>query len=126
MRRIASAVLIWSLALGLTFSCMLDKPNPEEILPGGRWMAAEATRDGRPTGTLTDLFFEFHPNDSLYTNISGNGLDMRYFIENNVIQQRKGPFDADYAIESLTQVEMVVTTVLNGSSFRIKLVKRGK
>lgn len=126
MRRIASAVLIWSLALGLTFSCTLDKPNPEEILPGGRWMAAEATRDGRPTGTLTDLFFEFHPNDSLYTNISGNGLDMRYFIENNVIQQRKGPFDADYAIESLTQVEMVVTTVLNGSSFRIKLVKRGK
>jgi hypothetical protein len=126
MRRIASAVLIWSLTLGIITSCMPDKPNPEEILPGGRWMAAEATRDGRPTGTLTDLFFEFHPNDSLYTNIAGYELDMRYFVEDNIIQQRKGPFDADYAIESLTPVEMVVNTVLNGSSFRIKLVKRGK
>jgi len=51
---------------------------------------------------------------------------MRYFIENDVIQQRFGPFDADYAIESLTPVEMVVNTQLNGSAFRIKFVKQGK
>lgn len=126
MYRFAAAISISCLVMCLGASCMLDKPNPEEILPGGRWMAAEATRDGRPTGTLTDLYFEFHPNDSLYTNISGNGLDMRYYIVNNVIQQRKGPFDADYVIESISQVEMVVNTELNGSAFRIKFVKQGK
>jgi hypothetical protein len=126
MYRFASAFFMVGLLAGFSYACMSDKPNPVDILPGGRWMAAEATRDGRPTGTLTDLYFEFHPNDSLYTNITGYGIDMRYFIENDVIQQRFGPFDADYAIESLTPVEMVVNTQLNGSAFRIKFVKQGK
>ncbi len=119
-------IIIAVVAIGGFSACMFDKPNAEEILPGGRWVVAEATRDGRPTGTLTDLFYEFHPNDSLFTNISGNPEGMRYYIQNDVIQQRKGPFDADFAIQSITKEEMVVTTMLNGSEFRIRFIKQGK
>lgn len=106
-------------------SCMTDKPNTEEMLPG-RWMAAEATRNGKPTGTLTDLFFEFLPNDSLYTNIAGSPQGMRFYVEDGVIQQRKGPFDADYKVQSITEKEMVLNTTLNGFDFTIKFVRQGR
>lgn len=104
---------------------MTDKPNTEEMLPG-RWMAAEATRNGKPTGTLTDLFFEFLPNDSLYTNIAGSPQGMRFYVEDGVIQQRKGPFDADYKVQSITEKEMVLNTTLNGFDFTIKFVRQGR
>lgn len=105
-------------------SCKTDKPKPEELLPG-RWVAVEATRNGRPTGTLTDLFFEFLPNDSLFTNIAGSPQGMRYYVEDNVIQQRKGPFDADFNVQSINEQEMVVSTTLNGFDFVIRFVKQG-
>ena len=105
-------------------SCKTDKPKPEELLPG-RWVAVEATRNGRPTGTLTDLFFEFLPNDSLFTNIAGSPQGMRYYVEDHVIQQRKGPFDADFNVQSINEQEMVVSTTLNGFDFVIRFVKQG-
>lgn len=105
-------------------SCKTDKPKPEELLPG-RWVAVEATRNGRPTGTLTDLFFEFLPNDSLFTNIAGSPQGMRYYVEDHVIQQRKGPFDADFNVQSINEQEMVVSTTLNGFDFVIRFVKKG-
>ncbi len=120
-------LVLWGAALvAQLFSCGWGKPDPAEILPGGRWLAAEATRDGKPTGTLTDLFYEFLPNDSLYTNIAGSPQGMRYYIVDNVIQQRKGPFDADLVIESITPAEMVVHTILNESEFRVRFVKQAQ
>ncbi len=124
MRKLYVIPVLWAVLFAA--SCMFDKPNPQELLPGGRWVVADAVRDGRPTGTLTDLFYEFLPNDSLFTNISGTPEGMRYYVEDNVIQQRKGPFDADFAIQSITKEEMVVTTVLNSSEFRIRFVRQGQ
>lgn len=119
-------ILLGAALAAQLLSCGWGKPDPSEILPGGRWLAAEATRDDKPTGTLTDLFYEFLPNDSLYTNIAGSPQGMRYYIVDNVIQQRKGPFDADLVIESITPSEMVIRTILNESEFRVRFVKQAQ
>lgn len=100
------------------------KPDIQEVLPGGRWVVASATRDGKPTGTLTDLYFEFHANDSLVTNITGVPGEMRWYVQDEVIQQRKGSFDADYRVQKITADEMEVSTTLNGSEFIILFSKR--
>lgn len=100
------------------------KPDIQEVLPGGRWVVASATRDGKTTGTLTDLYFEFYPNDSLVSNIAGVPGEMRWYVQEDVIQQRKGPFDADYQVQNISASDMEVTTTLNGSAFVIKFTKK--
>ncbi|HRD81778.1 MAG: hypothetical protein IAE84_19175 [Saprospiraceae bacterium] len=113
-----------ALSVLLFFIACSVKPDIQEVLPGGRWVVASATRDGKPTGTLTDLYFEFHANDSLVTNITGVPGEMRWYVQDGVIQQRKGSFDADYKVQKMTADEMEVATTLNGSEFVILFSKR--
>lgn len=121
MRKLRAFVVVIGL---LSLLACSGTPDVQEVLPGGRWMVASATRDGKPTGTLSDLYFEFHANDSLVTNITGVPGEMRWYVQNGVIQQRKGSFDADYKVEKISADEMEVTTTLNGSEFVILFSKR--
>lgn len=116
------AIMVAGMLIAL--SACSRQPDIQEIVQGGRWVAASATRDGKPTGTLTDLYFEFHPNDSLITNITGVPGEMRWYVQDGVIQQRKGSFDADYKVEKVSADEIEVSTTLNGSAFVIQLLKQ--
>lgn len=58
------------------------------------------------------------------TNITGVPGEMRWYVQDGVIQQRKGSFDADYKVQKMTTDEMEVTTTLNGSEFVILFSKR--
>ncbi|MBX2928751.1 MAG: hypothetical protein KF852_13025 [Saprospiraceae bacterium] len=120
MRKI-HAFLVFS-ALLYASACGTDKPNVEELLPG-RWTVADATRDNRPTTTLTGLFFEFAPDGRVNTNINNSTETMRFTVVDNIIQQRQGTLDADYKVETMSDKEMVVTTRLYDVDFKIRLVK---
>lgn len=109
-------------ALLYASACGTDKPNVEELLPG-RWTVAEASRAGRPTTTLADLFFEFAPDGRVNTNMNGSTETMRFTLVDNIIQQRQGTLDADYKVETMSDKEMVITTTLYDADFKIRLVK---
>ncbi len=109
----------------LIWSCTSEPKNTTELEPGqviGKWEVTEATRSGRPTGTLDDLYFEFLADGTMNTNLPTAEGSSEYQLNGNVLQQR-GTVDINYTIESLTESVMILKTELQNLEFRFSLAK---
>lgn len=106
-------------------SCQQDSKktasNAELIL--GRWDIQEANRNGRPTESLAELYYEFYEDGSMRTNLTGASEQCKFELDNNSLYQRESKMDADYLIEELTDSTLVISTELRGSAFRFLLSK---
>lgn len=106
--------------LGL-ISCSSEKKIVESDIVG-RWEVYQAERGGKPTQTVNGAYFEFMPENQLYTNILGEGMMTGYNIYNNVIVQQGGQ-KVRYAIEALNEEKMTLSAEINGVDFVLDLVK---
>jgi hypothetical protein len=98
--------------------CALFQPDPAELLPG-KWVVAEAIRDGKPTPTLSGLYLEFTQPDILSTNVAGAPEKMQYILEGKTIRQRGGSVAVDYDIMEIARDSMKLSTIINGAAFEI-------
>ena len=121
--RIAARIAVLFLVFGVIYSCKPEaKTNHAELILG-RWDIQEATRNGKPTESLAELYFEFFEDGSMRTNLSGTAEQAKYEISDSKISQRDSPLEADYVIESLVDSTLLLSTELRGFNFRFLLVK---
>lgn len=110
-------------AFALFLSCKRDPGiTTDQVL--GRWELDYATRDGRPTESLEELYYEFLPDGTLRTNMSGAPETATYAIENNILQQRQGRIEADYTIVELSDSVLVLSANIRNYAFQFRLLKR--
>lgn len=86
----------------------------------GRWDLREATRNGKPTTSLDELYFEFYADGTIRTNFSGATESAQYRLEENRIIQRESSLDTEYEIESINDSLMVMTTALERNDINYK------
>lgn len=113
------------LMLTITFwGCTNEEPvfQKDNIL--GRWEIKEATRNGKPTESLDQLFFEFFADGTMTTNLSGTRESANYEIEEDQIFQRESQFDVDYTIRNLSDSTLDLTTQLRDYFFKLSLAKK--
>ncbi len=110
------------------FSACEKESEKDATLLIGRWEVTEATRNGRPTESLAELYFEFTSEGGLMTNVAGFPEEGTYEVRGDKILQRNTQLDAEYNIEELASDHMILTTELlagNGAryAFRFDLKK---
>lgn len=118
---INSLVAITLTAL-LAGGCKSEPDNTAQLLEG-RWELVEATRDGQPSETLQDLYFEFLPGGQLNTNIAGGEETALYELDKKIIRQRQSRIEADYTIEEISAQTLVISANIRDYAFRFKLAK---
>lgn len=115
------------LVLGAISLLACQSTNMEETaqLLIGRWEIEQATRNGSPTESLANLYFEFTTDGTLMTNMNmtGEAEQGTYELKNNQVLQRNTQLSADYNIEEITDANLILSTELNGTSFRFDLKK---
>ncbi|MEM1325487.1 MAG: lipocalin family protein [Bacteroidota bacterium] len=85
----------------------------------GKWELKEASRNGDPTTTLSDLYFNFSEDGTLDTNMPTMEGSSEYEVEGMEIEQEGNGFEQDYVIESLTEDELILTTNIQNYDFRM-------
>lgn len=107
----------------LLVACEEETPTQtEDIL--GRWELQIAERNGRPTESLSELYFEFYEGGKMRTNLTGTTEDLNYVIEGNVIEQRNGQFDVDYKIMNLADSLLILAASIREIPFKFTLKKK--
>ena len=117
-----SSILLLTIFASAFTSCKQDSGETTQMIQG-RWEVQEASRNGRPTESLADLYFEFKPEGVLSTNVAGAPEEGTYEIKGDMVLQRNTRIDADYKIEELTEQSLVLTTELRGYAFRFAMKK---
>jgi hypothetical protein len=104
---------------------LVKNDNTEETaqLLVGRWELEQALRNGSPTESLTDLYFEFTSDGKLMTNIAGLPEEGTYELKKEQLLQRNTQIDADYTIEEIADSNLVLSTDLRGYAFRFLFKK---
>ncbi len=97
--------------------------NPELLY--GHWDIKSAQRDGHPTETLTNTFFEFNEDGKMLTNFNIDGIEVLgdFEIEGQQITQKGNP-DIKYSIEVLEEDKLVLFAKLMNYDFRLNLKKK--
>ncbi len=105
-------------------ACKNDTGNVAEKVIG-QWEILEATRNNRPTESLSELYFEFTADGKLLTNIAGIPETLTYEIKKDKIYQKGSSLgEIYYNIESIEDNTMIISTELRSFSFRFSLQKR--
>ncbi|MDX1667721.1 MAG: lipocalin family protein [Saprospiraceae bacterium] len=97
--------------------CQSDVQDEQREMLLGKWELTEATRDGRYTESLDELFFEFYQDGEMRTNLSGRVESATYELEDNLLLQRESQIETDYQIEQLDEEKLMMSTNLRGSHF---------
>lgn len=100
-----------------------SKEAVETAQLNGTWELKEASRNGDPTTTLSDLFFIFSDDGTLETNMPTMEGSSEYEVEGMEIEQEGNGFEQDYMIESLTEDELILTTNIQNYDFRMVFSK---
>lgn len=117
-----SSVVLAALAVVLTGACKSEPDDTAQLLTG-RWELIEATRDGQPSETLQDLYFEFLPDGQLNTNIAGGPESALYELDKKTVRQRQSRIEADYTIEEISDSLLVLSAKIRDYAFRFRLAK---
>lgn len=88
----------------------------------GRWDLVECYRDGQPTGTLKDVFFDFS-DELLETNIPSIEGKGTYTLEDNVIQQELSDKKNRFIIQAIDESTLTITTNVQRFRFEFQLTK---
>lgn len=87
-----------------------------------RWEIREASRNGRITESLDQLYFDFTADGTLKTNLTGVTETGTYEMQEEQILQRGMQIDTDYKIEMLSDTLLVLTTAIRNSNFKFELI----
>lgn len=91
----------------------------------GRWEVASAERDGKPTESLTGIFFEFKDEGKITTNFNLEGTEVNadFTLTGNTVDQQ-GTVANSYLIDKLEGKEMIMRTTQMNRSFKLFLEKK--
>ncbi len=112
--------ILFFILLVLLTSCQVDKTD--HSLLQGRWNMVQAFREGRPTTTLKDAYFEFLGDSILKTNLLQEDLIFKYALDGQKISQ-KGQMNIDYQILQLTKDSMQLYARIKKYDFNFFLLK---
>ncbi len=104
-------------------SCINDN-NIQEADLLGQWEIASAFRNGQATESMTGLYFHFKEDGKLLTNMTGMEESYEFEIDDQIILQRNGSLDADYAVSLMTTDSLILTTSLRSKEFKMILSKQ--
>ncbi len=122
VKRLATFFLMLTTILLSFPACESEPENVEEHLIG-RWEIVNATRDGRPAETLSDLYYEFNADGSMLTNLPVGEAESTYEIDGSTLTQKTAQMDVEYRIESITDSTLVLTATIRDTPFRFNLQK---
>lgn len=124
MRLFIVKLILLGLFLG-ALSCNKENEATAKMLMG-RWELQEGFRNGEPTESLTDLFFEFGKEGRMETNLPlpEAGGPSTYAAEKQVIVQRQGGVEVEYQIEMLNDSVLIINTSMRNYDFRFVLRKK--
>ena len=106
-------------------SCSTEVETLDAALLYGRWDIKSAQRDGHPTETLTNTFFEFDEQGKMVTNfnLEGNEVSGEFVINGSKITQKGDP-EINYSVEILEENKLVLLTKLMDYNFTLNLKKK--
>lgn len=105
------------------FACQTQNTAETAQMLVGRWELVQALRNGSPTESLAELYFEFTADGKLKTNLTGVPEEGTYELKDEQLLQRNTQIDADYTIEEIADSNLTLTTNLRGYAFRFDLKK---
>ena len=105
--------------------CSSEGDTFDKSLLYGHWEIKSAQRDGHPTETLTNTFFEFSEDGKMVTNfnLDGNEVSGKFEIEGYKITQQSEP-KIHYSVEIIEKDKLVLLTKLMEYDFTINLKKK--
>lgn len=108
-------------------ACGSEPENQRELLLG-RWELANATRNGAPTESLSELYFVFNADGSMDTNLPVPGMagQNQYKLDGSNLYQynEESPDELSYYIEEAGDSTLVLSTEIRSVHFRFNLRKR--
>lgn len=112
------------LAVFSVVGCNSEVETFDPNLLYGHWEIKSAERDGRPTETLANTFFEFSEEGKMVTNfnLDGNKTSGEFEINGYKITQKGDP-EMDYSVEIIEKDKLVLITKLMDYDFTINLKK---
>lgn len=115
--------LVSSLFLLLAACTSENYEQQDKII--GRWTLDDALRNGKPTTSLEDIFFEFYKDGSIKTNfnLTGTTETGRYTFLNEKVLKQDTELSLEYNIENLNDSILVLSTQLQGVAFKLLLTK---
>ncbi len=120
-----TGILLLLLGTMSIFACQTRNTAETAQMLVGRWELVQALRNGNPTESLAELYFEFTADGKLLTNIAGMPEEGTYELKEEQLLQRNTQLDADYTIEEIADSNLTLTTNLRGYAFRFDLKKSG-
>lgn len=105
----------------LVLSCK-NEPHLAENDLLGKWIVSAASRDGEPTETLKDAYFDFVDESRMESNIDRRTASYNYTFENGLIKQ-SGSMNVDYRVILLNDSAMVLGTNIRNYDFIFTLVR---
>lgn len=117
--RAVSFYTVLSILLVL-YSCAEDRNLHQELK--GKWHIVEAIRNGKPTSTLQDAYFDFISDTSMVSNILRIDTEFLYSIEGNRIIQKGDPH-IEYQIVKLDTDTLKLKAKINEFMFEFITVK---
>ena len=103
-------------------ACSNDEVQDTELILG-RWDLQEGLRDGQPTESLDELYFEFFEEGKMRSNITGATVDGSYEINGDQLEQRGGPMEVDYTIQALNDTMLLLTAKIHNRDFKLQFAR---
>ena len=112
--------LIFILILG-SQGCGKDLVVNNKTLEG-IWTVVHATRNDKPTTTLTNGYFTFSSNSQISTNILGVSKPITYTLRKNNISFENSA-NAQLKVVDLNDSTMMLESKIKGKDFHFELIK---
>ncbi len=119
-KRTSNVLLLLFSFMLIAPACTEEPENVKELLPG-RWELQHAMRDGQPTRSLTDLYYEFDGEGKMQTNLPVAQGESAYTISGMSIEQEQNGSVIAYTVESISDTSLVLTTELRDTRFQFNL-----
>ncbi len=120
------SALLLPIVLALS-ACGSEPENQQELLLG-RWELAQATRNGNPTESLSELYFVFNEDGSMNTNlpVPGMAAQNQYKLDGRTLYQynEESPDELSYYIEEFGDSTLVLSTEIRNVRFSFTLRKQ--
>ena len=116
--------LVFLTLIAILTACNNDsKSEVDTNLLLGKWEVNQATRDGKETSTLDQLYFAFSEDGSMETNMPTLDRASTYELSGSEIQQNGNGVENNYTVESLSDDELILITTIRNTEFRMILNK---
>lgn len=109
--------LLLSLAISTLVSCNSEPTNQDELIIG-RWELQSAIRNGKETGNLEGLYYDFSEEGALLTNLPTASGESAYEVEGSQVLQSINGQTIQYTIEEIGDSSLTLSTLLRDTPFQ--------